>query len=100
MFLSAVYFAISKLAPLIVALSEHRGGAYALWDWNGDQYHNAAAISNFIAAIYNQTIDEEDDYESDDEGSLLIASDSLLLPLPLLLLRPLDLAQVLSRYSL
>ena len=59
-----------------LALSKHRGGAYAMWQWNGDRYNNqntAELMSNHIASIYNDSIYEgsfsdDDDENNDDDG--------------------------------
>lgn len=64
-----------------IALSKHRGGAYAMWQWNGDRYNNQNAdlISNHIASIYNDSIyedslsDENEDVGGDDDDVTIMS---------------------------
>ena len=53
---------------VFLALSKHRGGAYALWQWTGDSYRSPASVSNFITSAYNEYIDEEEDNSDFEEG--------------------------------
>ena len=54
---------------LFIALSKHRGGAYALWSWKGDKYQQSNTLTSSIASVYNDSIDEEeDDSNLEEEG--------------------------------